>query len=169
MKNILFRIEEITHNEGISISKMETIIGASKGVLSKALSKNSDIQSKWIQLIMEMFPMYNAEWLLTGKGDMLKSSQSGEKSEIYGETPDIHASVLEKQAEYVSEDKRYIELLRETIQSKDQVIKAKEETIEMQNLLIKTLKEENQIKKEALEAYRTGKIVVVNQTTNDKE
>lgn len=169
MENILSRIKEIANNEGISVSKMEAKIGASKGVLSKALSNNSDIQSKWVQIIMEMFPMYNAEWLLTGKGNMLKSIQSGDKPRIYVESPKEIDSVMEKQGKYASEDKRYIELLRETIQSKDQVIKSKEETIAIQNLLIKTLKEENQTKKDTLEAYHTGKIVVVNQNTNDKE
>ncbi|RQO31911.1 hypothetical protein DBR32_03650 [Taibaiella sp. KBW10] len=51
---------------------MEQLIGASKGVLSRALAKDTDIQSKWIIKIVENYPHYNAEWLLTGKGEMLK-------------------------------------------------------------------------------------------------
>ena len=59
--------------EGTTITSLEKRIGASKGVLSRALNNNSDIQSKWIQLIVENYPLYDAEWLLTGKGQMLKS------------------------------------------------------------------------------------------------
>lgn len=71
MKNILNRIVEIAENEGITITFLERKIGASKGVLSRAIAKNTDIQSKWIQLIVENYPVYSATWLLTGKGDML--------------------------------------------------------------------------------------------------
>lgn len=52
---------------------MEKAIGASKGVLSRAISNGTDIQSKWIQIIVENYPHYSAEWLLTGRGEMLKN------------------------------------------------------------------------------------------------
>jgi SOS-response transcriptional repressor LexA len=51
---------------------LERKIGASKGVLSRAMQKSTDIQSKWIQLIVENYPQYNSEWLITGNGRMLK-------------------------------------------------------------------------------------------------
>lgn len=55
---------------------MERSIGASKGVLSRAISNGTDIQSKWIQTLVENYPLYSSEWLLTGKGDMLKSKET---------------------------------------------------------------------------------------------
>lgn len=70
MENILKRIEKIVEIEGITITSLERKIGASKGVLSRAIAKNTDIQSKWIQLIVENYPQYSATWLLTGFGDM---------------------------------------------------------------------------------------------------
>lgn len=57
----------------MTIGAMERSIGASKGVLSRAISNGTDIQSKWIQIIAENYPIYSPEWLLTGKGNMLKS------------------------------------------------------------------------------------------------
>jgi phage repressor protein C with HTH and peptisase S24 domain len=73
MNGILSRIKLIVDREGDTITSLENKIGASKGVLSRALKNDSDIQSKWVQLIVENYPLYNAEWLLIGKGEMLKS------------------------------------------------------------------------------------------------
>lgn len=75
MENILRRIQQIAMNEGIKITSFEKKIGASKGVLSRAIANGTDIQSKWLQSIIENYPQYSGEWLLTGKGDMLKSNK----------------------------------------------------------------------------------------------
>lgn len=73
MAKILGRIKEIAEKEGITIGALERNIGASKGVLSRAIDKGTDIQTKWIVQIVENYPHYSAEWLLTGEGDMLKT------------------------------------------------------------------------------------------------
>ena len=72
MNKILPRIESIANNEGITIGALERKIGASKGVLSRAIANGTDIQSKWIQAIVENYPRYSAEWLLSGKGEMIR-------------------------------------------------------------------------------------------------
>lgn len=72
MKNISQRIKLIADNEGVKVTQLEAKIGASKGVLSRSIAKNTDIQSKWVTLIVENYPLYNSDWLLTGKGQMLK-------------------------------------------------------------------------------------------------
>ena len=68
MSNILSRIQEIALNEGITIAALERSIGASKGVLSRAIANGTDIQSKWLQNIVENYPSYSAEWLIAGRG-----------------------------------------------------------------------------------------------------
>lgn len=73
MSKILTRIQAIAANEGIAIGALERTIGASKGVLSRAINNGTDIQSKWLQIIVDNYPQYSAEWLLTGKGAMLKN------------------------------------------------------------------------------------------------
>ena len=55
---------------------MEKAIGASKGVLSRAINNGTDIQSNWIQIIVENYPHYSADWLLTGRGEMLKTNRT---------------------------------------------------------------------------------------------
>ena len=46
METILHRIQQIATNEGIKITAFEKSIGASKGVLSRAITNGTDIQSK---------------------------------------------------------------------------------------------------------------------------
>lgn len=75
MCKILPRVQQIASNEGITISVMERTIGASKGVLSRAIAKGTDIQSKWLGVIVEKYPQYSGEWLLTGEGNMLKEQR----------------------------------------------------------------------------------------------
>lgn len=73
MKKIIERIALISENEDIKITALERKIGASKGVLSRALTNKTDIQSKWITKIVENFPQYNTDWLISGFGPILKS------------------------------------------------------------------------------------------------
>lgn len=77
MGNILSRIQEIASNEGITIGAMERTIGASKGVLSRAINNGTDIQAKWLSIIVENYPRYSTGWLLTGAGNMLKDDLKG--------------------------------------------------------------------------------------------
>ena len=77
----------------MTIGAMERSIGASKGVLSRAISNGTDIQSKWIQIIVENYPRYSPEWLLTGKGNMLKGKESAaEISSIVSYDPKVGQS-----------------------------------------------------------------------------
>ena len=71
MCKILSRIKTLADAEGISIGTIERTIGASRGVISKAIAKGTDIQSKWLELICEKYPKYSPVWLLTGQGTML--------------------------------------------------------------------------------------------------
>lgn len=73
MENVLDRIKYIAKNEGITITGIEANIGASKGVLSRAIANKTDIQLKWVQKIVENYPLYSTQWLLTGEPPMLKS------------------------------------------------------------------------------------------------
>lgn len=72
MELIVDRIKQIADNENIKITPFEESIGASKGVLSRAIKSRTDIQSKWVVSVVENYPRYRPEWLLTGKGSMLK-------------------------------------------------------------------------------------------------
>jgi len=72
MNNILKAFTKVSENENIKITQLEKVIGASKGVLSRAITNNSDVQAKWFLSLVENYPQYNIEWLVTGNGEMLK-------------------------------------------------------------------------------------------------
>lgn len=77
MSVILTQIVKLAEAEGISIGALEKSIGASKNVLYNAINKGTDIQAKWIAAIVDNYTTYNVEWLITGRGEMLKDQKQG--------------------------------------------------------------------------------------------
>ncbi|MCG8766152.1 hypothetical protein, partial [Tenacibaculum finnmarkense] len=69
------RINKFIDYQKVKVTYLEREIGASKGVLSRAIKNNTDIQSKWISKIVENYPQLSSLWLLTGEGEMLKQKQ----------------------------------------------------------------------------------------------
>ncbi len=108
MGTILSRIQEIALKEGITIGALERNIGASKGVLSRAINNGTDIQSKWIQIIVENYPNYSSEWLLTGRGEMIKTNGITPSHSVLDSTPnehknnDLHRNKQEKRTQSVA-------------------------------------------------------------------
>lgn len=91
MGTILSRIQDLAQHEGITIGALERSIGASKGVLSRAINNNTDIQSKWLHAIVENYPQYSGEWLLSGRGYMLYKQESSEQSSSSARSGDVEA------------------------------------------------------------------------------
>lgn len=89
MCKIILRLKDIADNEGITIGALERVIGASKGVISRAIANGTDIQSKWIQAVVENYPRYSPRWLLTGEGEMLKS----DTDTFYASTSDTSTGI----------------------------------------------------------------------------
>lgn len=69
--HISSRIKQIIDYKKMSIRAFETQIGCSNGVIARAISNKTDIQSKWVTKIIELNEDINPTWLLIGKGDML--------------------------------------------------------------------------------------------------
>lgn len=102
MENILNRISQIARHERITITALEQIIGASKGVLSRALAKNTDIQSKWLIKIAEHYPRYNTTWLLSGQEEMLKQTdqRSAHRIPLYKDVDDVEMVITDPEQTY---------------------------------------------------------------------
>ncbi|MGP1420067.1 MAG: S24 family peptidase [Tannerella sp.] len=82
MESFLQRIRQIIDSQKLSIRDFEKKIGAGQGVISKSLRQNTDITSKYLRSIVENFPQISSEWLLTGKGPMLKEQYNIDVPEV---------------------------------------------------------------------------------------
>lgn len=82
MGTMIDRLSQFIDNLNISVRQFEGKISASNGLIRKAISGKTDIQSKWIVSIAENFPQLNLEWLLTGKGEMLKGEVAAPEPKI---------------------------------------------------------------------------------------
>lgn len=114
MTNLIERISIFANHENIPISTMERSIGASAGVLSRAIKSGHDIQSKWLQLIIDNYHQLSVEWLMTGKGNMIQDRN----------IESIHKNIDKKVA---SND--YVSHLLSEIEKKDEIIRKQAEEI----------------------------------------
>lgn len=67
------RLKLFAKSEGIRVSTIEKTMGASNGYVN-SISKNIGIDK--LNLLVEYYSNINLEWLLTGKGNMLKTDDS---------------------------------------------------------------------------------------------
>lgn len=70
------RLAQFIQSQGLSVRAFELSIKASDGMIRRAINNRSDIQSKWIALIADNYPHLSLDWLVTGKGSMLRDSQT---------------------------------------------------------------------------------------------
>lgn len=77
---IVDRIKQIVEQEDISYRSFETSINKSNGYIKQVLEKKGSLPSVDVILtIIDKYPKYNLQWLMTGKGSMLNSSEDGEE------------------------------------------------------------------------------------------
>ena len=70
----LQRIKQFIDLKGITIKAFEQKIGFSNGAFGSQLRNNRTIGVDKIENILFEYPELSPEWLLTGKGEMIKSS-----------------------------------------------------------------------------------------------
>nr|WP_315173650.1 hypothetical protein [uncultured Flavobacterium sp.] len=106
------RLMQYIDFKGFNKRTFEIDNGLSNGYLGKQLSRNADLGEGVLNKILENCPELNAEWLLTGNGEMIVSS----------------LDVENKKPSQISHDgglkDRYISLLERTISSLEDKIKA---------------------------------------------
>lgn len=100
------RIEQFIRNQGLSVRAFEKTINASDGMIRRAINNNTDIQSKWIALIAEKYPHMNIDWLITGRGPMLRESSLKEVPVQVSQQPNTEIiqlllSKIEQQAQEI--------------------------------------------------------------------
>lgn len=88
MENIVERLRLYLTFKDVSVSAAEQKIGISNASLSKPFKNNTTIKTDTLEKFLNTFDDINPEWLLTGKGNMLKSMERltyiSEPEEKYG-------------------------------------------------------------------------------------
>jgi len=64
------RLTYFVETKGLSLNKLSVQIGVSNSYFSKMVRNNASIGSDILEKILRSFPELNAEWLLTGAGEM---------------------------------------------------------------------------------------------------
>ena len=80
---VIEQVKQLIDFQGLTVSRFEKIIGASDGVIRRAIKNNTDIQAKWLEKIPEVYPETNLFWLLTGKGEVEKMIKNSQHSNNY--------------------------------------------------------------------------------------
>ncbi|TDS50720.1 S24 family peptidase [Myroides indicus] len=74
MKSIVTKLKQYLEHKEIAISYAEKEIGVSNGTLSKPFKNNTTIKTDTLEKFLNKYSDINPEWLLTGKGEMLKDN-----------------------------------------------------------------------------------------------
>jgi hypothetical protein len=119
LENISFRIKQIIDYKGISVRNFEQKIEASNGLIANSIKKSTDIQSKWLSKIIEIFPDINSSWLLCGIGEML--IENGEKDLIRPPNRDKCSNCEVLEAKLIKEESINADL-RNLLAAKDEII-----------------------------------------------
>lgn len=72
---VLKRLKEFIDANNLSIAAFEKSIGMSNASFGKSLKNNGAIGSDKLENILIVYPDINPDWLLTGRGSMLKSEE----------------------------------------------------------------------------------------------
>jgi len=76
MDTIAQRIKQFINYKGFSILSFEKQIGAGNNSIGTSIKRNSNLTGDLLSKILKTFPEMNAEWLLVGKGTMLKETET---------------------------------------------------------------------------------------------
>ncbi|MFS2950130.1 hypothetical protein AAH076_00755 [Bacteroides xylanisolvens] len=133
------RVKAYCETIQMTVSAFEKSIGVANGYVN-SISKSIGIDK--ISLILENYPNLNIEWLLTGRGEMLKtkhtpevlipenepsSSNKDNKNEITKQ--DVSASIIERLLTTIQEQAEEIGRLRERVEQLECIKEAKERPV----------------------------------------
>lgn len=133
------RVLKIIENKNLSIRSFEVKIGTSNGQISKCIARKSAIKSDVLAKILEFCPEIDANWLVTGEGEMYKNNNNVGSGRMREE--DMVSRELYDMA--VSQKDKLIEQLDERIVSQahflEMVAKSYMTNSEQQNGMLKEI------------------------------
>lgn len=123
LKMIAERISMYLKFKGISVYKFENTIACSRGLISKAIKDNKNIGSEILGNILKAYNDINAEWLITGNGEMLKQKNNANIIAGRDIMSNSHNRTSVSTEEDATDKDMIIKNLQSEINSKDTIIK----------------------------------------------
>jgi len=84
---VSIRLGEYIQAKGYSYYAFENSVNAGRGSISKAVKEGKSIGSNMLEKILSVYPDLNAEWLLTGQGEMLNAGDGVTTYRLKTDTP----------------------------------------------------------------------------------
>lgn len=104
--DITDRIKEIINYKQLNVSSFESKIGASNGQIAKAIARKSALKSDLLDSILEFCPEINANWLVTGKGEMFAKNQKTTINSDDNSSESIVGTLLQRNEDLARENGR---------------------------------------------------------------
>lgn len=126
IKNTLSRIKEFIDFKGINNAGFEKEVGMSNGSFASQLKNNKTIGVDKLENILNKYPEINPDWLLTGKGSMLKTLVKNELSQNITGNSNIQSGNNTNTGDCKAQIKKLQSELKECkkdLKDKDQTIK----------------------------------------------
>ena len=73
-KKAIHRIDEFRELKNLSVNKLESLLGTSNGYLGKQIKSEGSVGSDILERLFSEFPDFNPEYILTGKGSLIKEN-----------------------------------------------------------------------------------------------
>ena len=143
--NLKKRLKTFISKKRLKISFFESEIGLSHGYVN-SITKN--IGNDKLEKIVERFPELNIEWLLFGKGSMLKSSAPDSAVVNEPETPYYTNTATNTVAKTEELQQKIIALQEKLIEARDKFLDKDKELFELRNDFITSQKMVLQLKTE---------------------
>lgn len=143
------RVSQFIDSQGISKNEFDKRIDAANGYIGKQIKKGASIGSDVIERIVSAFPQLSLEWLVTGKGEMMKGNQyQRAKEEI------VPLSVSETAERYKTTQEGVIyDLFKRTNEIKSQVLHENPTPGELKTLMLELLQMTGEMEKKIMELY----------------
>lgn len=106
------RLELFMQEERLNNNKITVKANLSNGLIGKALKNRTAMNSDSIENILLAFPLLNADWLMTGRGEMLLPEEN--TSVNYFKNSDLLKKLIEK-SEEVGQLKEEVKQLKSSL------------------------------------------------------
>lgn len=148
LSSIKDRVLQVCENKGFTKEFFFNEIGMTYGSF-KGSQRKSSLNSDALERILSKFPDINAQWLLTGKGEMLETKKT---PNAYAEVPATTSIVAEPSATHSFVDTNTIAQLTNTIGQLTNLLIQKD--IEIQQLRQQIIELHDLLREENVQCYK---------------